>query len=199
MTSLDGRWLITGGIGSGKSEVRRLLATRGIRTVDADAVGHAVLADEGLSPVAERWPDVVLEGQVDRKSLARIVFDDPGELRALEAITHPLIFGRIEADLKGFPGVAVVEMPLLEGPQGWPMIVVDADDETRRGRAVQRGMDEADVRRRMASQPSRADWLAAAAVVVPNHGEIRHLEEAAGLLADFLLGRLRTDLVPGHR
>jgi dephospho-CoA kinase len=199
MSSSDGRWLITGGIGSGKSEVRRLLAVRGIHTVDADAVGHLVLADEGLTPVAERWPDVVLEGQIDRQALARIVFDDPGELEVLEAITHPLIFGRIEADLKGFSGVAVIEMPLLEGPKGWPMIVVDADDQTRLGRAVQRGMDEAEVRRRMASQPSRADWLGAAAVVVPNHGEIRHLEEAADLLADFLLGRLRTDLVPGHR
>lgn len=199
MSSSEGRWLITGGIGSGKSEVRRLLTVRGIHTVDADAVGHLVLADEGLTPVAERWPDVVLEGQIDRQALARIVFDDPGELEVLEAITHPLIFGRIEADLKGFSGVAVVEMPLLETSMGWPMIVVDADDETRRGRAVQRGMDEADVRRRMASQPSRADWLAAAAVVVPNHGEIRLLEEAADLLADFLLGTLRTDLVPGHR
>ena len=131
MSSSDGRWLITGGIGSGKSEVRRLLAERGIRTIDADAVGHLVLAGEGLTAVAERWPDVVLEGQIDRKTLARIVFDDPGELEVLEAITHPLIFGRIEADLKEFSGVVVVEMPLLETGMGWPMIVVDADDETR--------------------------------------------------------------------
>jgi dephospho-CoA kinase len=187
MSSLDGRWLITGGIGSGKSEVRRLLAERGIRTVDADAVGHLVLAGEGLNPVAERWPDVVLEGQIDRQALARIVFDDPGELKMLEAITHPLIFGRIEADLKGYSGVVVVEMPLLETTMGWPMIVVDADDETRLHRAVQRGMDEADVRRRMASQPSRAEWLAAADLVMPNHGEIRHLEKAAALLGDYLL------------
>ena len=199
MTSSDGRWLITGGIGSGKSEVRRLLAMRGIHAVDADAVGHLVLAGEGLAPVAERWPDVVLEGQIDRQALARIVFDDPGELEVLEAITHPMIFGRIEADLKGFRGVAVVEMPLLEASMGWPTIVVDADDETRLRRAVQRGMSEADIRRRMASQPSRAEWLAAADVVVPNHGDIRHLEEAAGLLADYLVGGLRTDLVPGHR
>ena len=114
---------------------------RGIRTVDADAVGHLVLAGEGLAPVAERWPDVVLEGQIDRQALARIVFDDPGELKVLEAITHPLIFGRIEADLKGFSGVVVVEMPLLETSMGWPVIVVDADDETRLRRAVQRGME----------------------------------------------------------
>ena len=187
MSSSDGRWLITGGIGSGKSEVRRLLAERGVHTVDADAVGHLVLAGEGLTPVAERWPDVVLEGQIDRQALARIVFDDPGELELLEAITHPLIFGRIEADLKGYSGVAVVEMPLLETSMGWPMILVDADDETRLRRAVQRGMSDADVRSRMASQPSRAEWLAAADLVVPNHGEIRQLEDAVALLADYLI------------
>ena len=53
------------------------------------------------------------------------------------------------------------------------MIVVDADDEIRVRRAMQQGMDEADVGRRMASQPSRAEWLAAADLVVPNHGDLR--------------------------
>ena len=68
MSSSDGRWLITGGIGSGKSEVRRLLAERAFAPSDADAIGHAVLSDEGFAPVAERWPGVVLEGQIDRKT-----------------------------------------------------------------------------------------------------------------------------------
>jgi dephospho-CoA kinase len=189
MSSSDGRWLITGGIGSGKSEVRRLLAKRGIHTIDADAVGHAVLADEGFSPVTERWPSVVLEGEIDRKTLAQIVFADPGELRALEAITHPLIFGRIEADLEGFSGAAVVEMPIVAPSMDWPAIVVDADDEIRVRRAMQRGMDEADVRRRMASQPSRAEWLAAADLVVPNHGDIHELETTVAPLGDYLEGR----------
>jgi dephospho-CoA kinase len=188
MTSSDGRWLLTGGIGSGKSEVRRLLMERGIHTIDADAVGHAVLADEGFAPVAERWPGVVLEGQIDRKMLAQIVFADAGELRALEAITHPLIFGRIEGELEGFSGVAVIEMPVMAPTMGWPMIVVDADDEIRVIRAVQRGMAEADVRRRMASQASRADWLAAADIVVPNHEDLRKLEATVAALSDYLEG-----------
>ncbi|HEU5113448.1 MAG TPA: dephospho-CoA kinase [Acidimicrobiia bacterium] len=188
MSSSDGRWLLTGGIGSGKSEVRRLLADRGIHTIDADAVGHAVLAGEGFAPVAKRWPGVVLEGQIDRKTLAEIVFADAGELRALEAITHPLIFGRIEGDLEGFSGVAVVEMPVLAPTLAWPMIVVDAEDEIRVRRAMQRGMDEPDIRRRMASQASRAEWLAAADLVVPNHGDLRQLEATVGVLGDYLEG-----------
>jgi dephospho-CoA kinase len=186
VSSSDGRWLITGGIGSGKSEVRRLLAMRGIRTIDADAVGHSVLADEALAPVANRWPDVVFEGQIDRKSLARIVFANPDELRALEEITHPLILGRIRDELEEFSGVAVVEMPLLEPGLGWPRMVVDARDDVRLQRAMLRGMSEEEVRERMAAQPSRARWLAGAALVVPNHGDLEELEESVDELAGHL-------------
>lgn len=182
----DHRWLLVGGIGSGKSAVRKLLAERGVRTIDADAVGHLVLAAEGLAPVAERWPHVVLEGQIDRKLLAEVVFDDPVELAALESITHPLIFGRIAAELEGFSGVAVVEMPLLGSELGWPLIVVDADDELRIERTVERGMAEAEVLRRMAAQPSRAEWLAAADIVIPNHGTREELAVAVDLVVSDL-------------
>lgn len=187
MSSSDGRWLITGGIGSGKSEVRRLLAAHGLRTVDADAVGHSVLAEEALAPVGQRWPGVVLEGQIDRKALARIVFADPDELRALEEITHPLIFGRIEAELEGFSGVAVVEMPLLDTGLGWPRMVVDAPDDARLRRAMKRGLTEAEVRARMAAQPSRGRWLAGASLVVPNHGDLDDLRTAVDQVASYLV------------
>jgi dephospho-CoA kinase len=186
VSSSDGRWLITGGIGSGKSAVRGLLAERGIRTIDADAVGHLVLAEEALGPVSERWPDVVFEGQIDRKSLARIVFANPAELRALEEITHPLIFGRIRDDLEGFRGVAAVEMPLLDADLGWPRMVVDARDDVRLQRAMGRGMSEAEVRERMAAQPSRARWLAGAALVVPNHGGPDDLAQTVRALVESL-------------
>lgn len=179
-------WLLTGGLGSGKSEVRKLLAMRGIRAIDADAVGHAVLAGEALGPVAARWPEVVLEGQIDRKALARIVFSDRGELEALESITHPLIFGRIRAELEGFSGSAVVEMPLIETELDWPRIVVDAPDEMRLRRSVARGMSRDDAERRMAVQPTRAQWLASADLVVPNHGDLGELEATAIVVSEFL-------------
>jgi dephospho-CoA kinase len=182
----DHRWLLVGGIGSGKSMVRGLLAERGIRVIDADAVGHLVLDAEALPSVAERWPHVVLEGQVDRKLLADVVFDDPVELAALESITHPLIFGRIGAELEGFSGPAVVEMPLLGSDLGWPLIVVDAPDEVRVGRAVRRGMSKPDVLRRMQMQPSRGEWLAAAEIVIPNHGTPADLAVAVDLLIPHL-------------
>jgi len=188
VTSQHRRWLLTGGIGSGKSEVRRLLEEHGIRTIDADSVGHAVLEHEALPAVAKRWPDVVVNGVVDRSRLAEIVFAQPAELAELEAITHPLIFGRIEAELEGFEGIAVVEVPLIITGWGWPRMVVDAPDEIRLQRAVARGMGRDDVQRRMDAQPSRGEWLAAADVVVPNGLDLDRLEETVELLVTSVLG-----------
>jgi dephospho-CoA kinase len=164
------------------------LAEHGIETVDSDTVGHRVLDAEGFAPVAARWPEVVLEGQISRQALARVVFDDPDELSALEAITHPLIFGRIRSDLEGFSSVAVVEVPVVETGLGWPSIVVDAQDELRRQRAISRGMAPDDVDRRMGSQPSRGEWLASGHVILPNHGSIGELEEAVTDLVRYLRG-----------
>ena len=188
MTSQHRRWLLTGGIGSGKSEVRRLLEEHGIRTIDADSVGHAVLEHEALPAVAKRWPDVVVNGVVDRSRLAEIVFAQPAELAELEAITHPLIFGRMEAELEGFEGIAVVEVPLIITGWGWPRMVVDATDEIRLQRTVARGMSRDDVQRRMASQPSRAEWLEAADLVIPNHGTLGELEATVEKLSSYLEG-----------
>jgi dephospho-CoA kinase len=144
--------------------------------VDADSVGHAVLEEDAFEAVSKRWPQVIVDGAVERSKLAEVVFDDPDELAALEAITHPLIFGRIAAELEGFEGIAVVEMPLLGNGLGWPRMVVDATDGTREQRAVSRGMDLDDVRARLATQPTRAAWLASADLVVPNHGTLAELE-----------------------
>ena len=182
MTKRQQRWALTGGIGSGKSEVGRLLGGHGIRTVDADSVGHEVLAGPGFFEVAERWPGVVLEGEIDRKALGEIVFSDLDALAELEAITHPMIFGKIEADLEGFVGVAVVEVPLIGGLRGWSRMVVDAPDDKRFERSVDRGMEPGDVTRRMASQPPRSEWLASADLIVPNQGSIDELRSTVSRL-----------------
>jgi len=191
MSARQRRWLLTGGIGSGKSEARRVLHNLGVHTIDADSVGHRVLEGAALAPVAERWPDVIKEGIVDRAALARIVFSDSAELRELEAITHPLIFGRIEAELEGFAGAVVVEIPLITGLEGWRRIVVDARDEVRLERALQRDMSHEDAEARMASQPSRSEWLALADLVIPNQGSISDLESTVEKIVSYLLPQER--------
>jgi dephospho-CoA kinase len=179
VTTVNHRWLLSGGIGSGKSEVGRLLAASGLRVLDADRMGHRVLepAGKAFAAVADRWPEVLRDGVIDRGRLAGIVFADPGQLRELESLTHPHIFGTIQGDLEGFEGVAVVEVPIIDTGLDWPRMVVDAPDEARFERILERGMSSMDARARIASQPSRAQWLASADLVIPNHGSRDELAE----------------------
>jgi len=184
VTTQNRRWVLTGGIGSGKTEVGRLLSAFGIRVVDADRMGHRVLepAGKAFAAVSARWPEVLRDGVIDRGRLAGIVFADRGQLRELETLTHPHIFGTIRGELEGFEGVGVVEVPILETGLDWPRMVVDAPDEVRLQRALGRGMSIEDIRARTASQPTRAQWLASADLVIPNHGTLEELEETVEVL-----------------
>ncbi|MEE8489433.1 MAG: dephospho-CoA kinase [Acidimicrobiia bacterium] len=179
-------WLLGGGIGSGKTAVRVLLEESGLETIDADSIGHQVLEPDGpaFADVARRWPAIVVEGRIDRTSLANMVFGDEAELAALEKITHPYIFGTIERAVQRIDGVVVVEVPLLQTgiENGWRRIVVDCDDQSRLMRLIGRGMTSADARSRMEAQVTRSEWLAAADLVVPNHGSLEELTATVGQL-----------------
>lgn len=174
------RVVVIGGIGSGKSEVGRMLAVRGFAVLDADHLGHQVLAAHHpvAAQVAERWPEALVDGKVGRGLLARIVFDDPSELAELESLTHPAIRRLVErwATALG-ERPAAVEVPLVKdlvGPD-WVRIAVDAPTESRIRRLKQRGMSERDIDARMAAQPSREEWLSRADLVIDNSGTKRSL------------------------
>ena len=179
MAEVHSGWILGGGIASGKSQVRGLLSQHGVPTVDADTIGHQVLAPDGSAylEVATTWPDVVIDGAIDRSMLAARVFSDPGELARLEAITHPHIFDSIRSQVEEFDTPVVVELPLLNSQlgSGWRRITVDCSDAVRLIRAVERGMTEEDARSRMKVQPPRAAWLAAADLIIPNHGSLENL------------------------
>ena len=174
----DTRILVGGGIGSGKSRAGLRFAELGATVVEADRLGHEVLEPDGpaFPNVAERWPEVLVDGRIDRRVLAAIVFADPARLKELEALTHPGIIERIWAiavDSDAF----VVEIPItLDIPGVWTKVFVDADKETRIRRAVSRGLSEQDVSLRMANQASRAEWLRWADCVIDNNGSVADLE-----------------------
>lgn len=183
--------MLGGGLASGKSVVRALLGERpGILAIDADAVGHEMLEPEGpaYSEVAATWPQVISEGRIQRAALAAIVFAKEAELKRLESITHPLIFGTISRRVEDFQGVVAVEVPVLHHGfgEGWGCIVVDSEDEVRMQRALARGMTPEDAEERMSLQPSRAEWLAAADIVVPNHGSLDELKATVERLVPLL-------------
>ena len=144
---------------------------------------------EVVDAIERRWPTVVNAGIVDRRALAEIVFDDRSELDALESITHPHIFGRILDEVSRIEGPVVVEVPLIEHRLGddWTTVVVDVRTPERIERLLARGMDEADARSRISSQPSRMEWLAAGDLVVPNNGSIEELSHVVDSLLSQLL------------
>jgi dephospho-CoA kinase len=174
--------IVTGGIGSGKSVVLRVLRELGAVVIEADRIGREILEPGGAaySAVVTRWPDVVVDGVIDRGRLAAIVFSDPDQLDELEAISHPLIAAEIAARVATVGDRDVVlELPIMSGlaGPGWYRIVIDAPRVTRLRRATERGMDARDVTRRMETQPSRREWLAAADAVIENRGSIAELED----------------------
>ena len=178
---------LTGGIGSGKSTVSAMLAARGAVVIDTDQLAREAVAvgTPGFGSVVDRFgPDVVAaDGTLDRRALAGLVFDDPAALADLNAIVHPPVRAAIAdrlAELSGTDDVVVLEIPLLvESGRSYgesAVIVVDCPEYVALRRLVVRGMDEADARRRMAAQLSRADRLAAADLVIDNSGPVEALE-----------------------
>jgi len=176
-------------LASGKSLVREMLADAGIATIDADRIGHQMLAPGGpaFGEVASTWPGVVVDGEISRSALARIVFEDPAELERLESITHPHIFDTIRRRVEDLDPPVVVEVPVLaHGLTRWSLMVVDSRPETRLARAVERGMSEQDAAARLAAQPSRAEWLADADLVIPNHRSLRELRDSVDAVVELL-------------
>jgi len=163
-----------------------MLAGRGAVVVDADRLAREVVAvgTAAFQAVVERFgPGVVAaDGSLDRRALAGIVFGDPAALADLNAIVHPPVRAAISerlVELGGTDTVVVLEIPLLvESGRSYgesAVIVVDCPEEVARRRLVDRGMDEADARRRMAAQASRAERLSAADVVIDNSGPVEAL------------------------
>lgn len=191
---------MTGGIGSGKSTVSRLLAERGALIIDADRIAREVVrpGTPGLEMIRERFgADVIAEdGTLDRPALGAIVFADETQRKALEAITHPLIRARTVELMEQAPREAIIvhDIPLLveTGAAGsyHAVLAIDVDDEVRIERLMgQRGMAEADARARMASQASRAERLAVADIVLPNNGTLAELDQTVAELWPDLVAR----------
>jgi dephospho-CoA kinase len=171
---------LTGGIGSGKSTVSRLLAERGAVIIDADVIAREVVepGTPGLAAVVEAFGPAVLtaDGSLDRPALAQVVFGDPEARARLDGIVHPLVRARATELAAAAPSDAVVvhDVPLLaETGQASTydlVVVVEADPGTRIARLVQRGLTAEDARARIAVQATDEERRAIADVLLDNGG-----------------------------
>jgi dephospho-CoA kinase len=170
-----------GGIGTGKSTVSALLATRGAVIVDADVIARQVVEPGGpcLDQMIARWGNEILhdDGTLNRPAMAAKVFGFPEELQALNAITHPAIGNEIARQIAehiGTDRVVILDAALLFGAPRVGMVgrmLVDIDPELAVARLMKfRGFSEADARARIASQMPRHDRLKLADLVIDNSG-----------------------------
>jgi len=193
---------LTGGIGAGKSTVAHLLAERGAHVIDVDELGRRVLARGGRAekPVATAFGTQVVapDGTIDRAALAKIVFSDGEALARLTAISHPAINEELVEELRALPPstrMVVLDMAILTesnlGQVAEPyryryVVTVESDPSRREERAVARGSDRDDVRRRMSHQADENTRRAVADFVITNDGDLNDLASQVDRLWDQL-------------
>ncbi len=183
---------LTGGIGSGKSEVARLLTARGAEVIDAD-----LIVRELQQPDAEVYkkmvelfgPEVIgADRSLDRAAIAKKVFADEQLLKTLNQLIHPIVRRVMNERVESFRStdkVVVLDIPLLvenprEGLDG--VLVVDLESELAVKRLVeQRNMSADDARSRIAKQATREQRLAIANHVIDNSGDRDELSRKVDL------------------
>ena len=179
---------LTGGIGSGKSTVARMLEARGAVVFDADVLAREVVepGTPGHAAVTERFGANVLApgGELDREALASIVFADPAARRDLEAIVHPEVRRRFAEGSEVYRDtdrVVVLSAPLLVETGMYSafdvLVVVSASADTQIERLMRdRGMSEDSVRSRIDAQATPEARAEVADVMVENDGSVQELE-----------------------
>lgn len=188
---------LTGGIGSGKSTVGRLLAARGVPVLDADALARAVVepGQPAHAEIARLFPEVIdAAGAIDRQRLGTRVFADPAARLALERITHPRIQAAADEAARALEAaghtLAFYEASLLveagrhrdfDG-----LVVVCAGEETQVARAMARsGMTREEVVARMRAQLPLAEKRRVATHVIDNDGDLAATErQVEALIAE---------------
>ncbi|MEY4290996.1 MAG: hypothetical protein RL130_938 [Actinomycetota bacterium] len=193
---------LTGGIGAGKSTVAQFFAELGALVIDADQLARMAIerGTDGFAEVMLRFGDeVIVNGDIDRKKLAEIVFSDPEARKDLEAIIHPRVqalFAEAVADLNS-DDILIYEIPLLVETGAAAkfdyIITVESDLEIRKARLLKKGLYISQIEKRIASQASPQAREAIADAVIRNDGDedalLRQVENLwEGVLQPLSLG-----------
>lgn len=171
---------LTGGIGAGKSTVAQNFAELGALVIDADQLARMAIerGSDGFAEVLLRFGDeIILNGDIDRKKLAEIVFSDEAARKDLEKIIHPrvqAIFAEAVEDLE-HDDILVYEIPLLvetDAAEKFDYIItVEAELELRKERLLKKGLYITQIEKRMAAQATQESREAIADYVIRNDGD----------------------------
>jgi dephospho-CoA kinase len=192
---------LSGGTGSGKSEAARRFAEHGIPIVDADEVGHEMIAPGGPAEqaVLEAFGDGILEnGAISRSKLGTIVFGNADQLRRLSQIVHPLLkqtLWRRCADLARAGNEVVVVDAAIIGDDGRldealnGLVLVLAREEERLRRLLAKGLPREAAQQRIAAQVPPENKVTLARWVVDNNGTLQELRDQVDTIAREMLAR----------
>ncbi len=194
---------LTGGIGSGKSTVAKMLAELGAPSFDADKVGHDI-----YSPGGPAYHDVIAafgqgivapDGTIDRKRLGPIVFSDPAQLKRLEAIVHPKMFERMREMVarmraEGVTAPIVIEAAILIEAHWQPLfdeiwLVMAPREHVIRRIEMERGLKPEQTEARIKAQLSDEERRRHCTLVIDNGGSIEQLRAKVTALWKELLIR----------
>lgn len=108
---------LTGSIGMGKSTTAQMFRDEGIAVLDSDQIVHDLYRGAAVAPIAAAFPDVVVDGVVNRSALGAHVLSDPAAMKKLEAIVHPLVWAARDAFIQQRQAqgdwIVVYDVPLL--------------------------------------------------------------------------------------
>lgn len=175
---------LTGGIGSGKSLVAQYFAELGAHVIDADQLARAVIerGSAGFDEVVTAFGDDILrDGDIDRRALGELVFNDVPARKKLEAIIHPRVRAAFDSALARLHGVDVLiyEIPLLietgAASRFDYVITVESDSEVRKQRLADRGMRESEIEARISAQATPDQRVSTAHYVITNNGSTDEL------------------------
>ncbi|HSH88095.1 MAG TPA: dephospho-CoA kinase [Methylophilus sp.] len=180
---------VTGGIGSGKSEVCKTFIELGVPVVDLDEIARAMSApgSVAMQAVREAFGDAMFDtsGQLDRANLRELVFSNPDALDQLNHIMHPAIREEAAQQIahSSSQPYVILAIPLLvESRDDWTMInhvlVIDCSEEIQFARVMQRSALSEDMAKAIiAAQSSREARLAIADSVIENNQSLEDLRE----------------------
>jgi len=185
---------ITGSIGSGKSEVLKILERKGFAVFDADKIAKKEM-EKVKEELKERFgKEIVSKQGIEFKELAKLVFNNRKKLIELNELIHPLVRQRLEKELKGRKLVAI-EIPLLfeSGMENLcdKVLVVFAKKEKILERKEKQGMNKKEVEKRMQNQMKMKDKKKKADVVVENNSDLKELEQKINKLIEEILGEIK--------